>query len=181
MKQTVRQVVNLIMFYTASENRENREGVSDTENIADILDKNVERLDRKSLCESMEEVIDYMICGKDLAATDSMKDIVHRAAAYVDRHYAEELTLTSLAERYHVESTYFSRMFRQETGKNLILYITEKRIEKAREYIEKTDMNLTEAAFLVGYDDYTYFSRVFKKSTGRSPREYRSWSRKGKK
>ncbi len=181
VKQTVRQVVNLIMFYTASENRENREGVSDTENIADILDKNVERLDRKSLCESMEEVIDYMICGKDLAATDSMKDIVHRAAAYVDRHYAEELTLTSLAERYHVESTYFSRMFRQETGKNLILYITEKRIEKAREYIEKTDMNLTEAAFLVGYDDYTYFSRVFKKSTGRSPREYRSWSRKGKK
>ena len=129
----------------------------------------------------MEEVIDYMICGKDLAATDSMKDIVHRAAAYVDRHYAEELTLTSLAERYHVESTYFSRMFRQETGKNLILYITEKRIEKAREYIEKTDMNLTEAAFLVGYDDYTYFSRVFKKSTGHSPREYRSWCRKGKK
>lgn len=181
VKQTVRQVANLIMFYTANEKQENGEGVSDAENIADILDKNVERLDVKNLCASIEEVIDYMICGKELAATDSMKDIVHRAAAYVDSHYAEELTLTSLAERYHVESTYFSRMFRQETGKNLILYITDKRIEKAREYIEKTDMNLTEAAFLVGYDDYTYFSRVFKKSTGHSPREYRSWCRKGKK
>ena len=174
VKQTVRQVVNLIMFYTANEKQENGEGVSDTENIADILDKNVERLDVKNLCESIEEVVDYMICGKELAATDSMKDIVHRAAAYVDSHYAEELTLTSLAERYHVESTYFSRMFRQETGKNLILYITDKRIEKAREYIEKTDMNLTEAAFLVGYDDYTYFSRVFKKYENMTVKEYKN-------
>lgn len=181
VKQTVRQALNIIMLHTAYEKRENSDGTSDVENIADILDKNVERLDINSLCEAVTEVVDYMICGQELAATDSMKDIVKRAAMYVDSHYAEELTLTSLAERYHVESTYFSRMFRQETGKNLILYITEKRIEKAKEYIQKTDMNLTEAAFLAGYDDYTYFSRVFKKSTGYSPREYRNRWKKGEK
>jgi YesN/AraC family two-component response regulator len=84
------------------------------------------------------------------------------------------MTLASLAEKYNVESSYFSRMFKQEMGKNLMLYIAEKRIEKAREYMKDPNINLTEIAFLIGYDDYTYFSRVFKKITGKSPREYRS-------
>lgn len=181
VKQTVRQVLNIVTLYAFYENREKKERLSDAENIGDILDKSVESLDQKNLYDAMMETVDYIMCEKETAATDSMKDIVRRAAAYVDTHYTEELTLTSLAERYHVESTYFSRMFRQEKGKNLILYITEKRIEKAKEYIEETEMNLTDAAFLVGYDDYTYFSRVFKKSTGLSPREYKTLYRKARK
>ena len=114
---------------------------------------------------------------KEVAATDSMRDIVQKAVSWVDAHYAEEVTLACLAERYHVEHSYFSRIFRQETGENLIFYVTKKRIEKAKEYIKNTDMNLMEAAFMVGYDDYTYFSRVFKKNTGMSPREYRGSSK----
>ena len=47
-------------------------------------------------------------------------------------------------------------------------------MEKAKQYIQEGKKNLTEVAFMVGYDDYTYFSRVFRKSTGMSPREYRS-------
>ena len=82
-----------------------------------------------------------------------------------------------LAGRYGVESSYFSRMFKQETGKNLMLYIAEKRVAKAREYMEDKNINLTEIAFLTGYDDYTYFSKVFKKFTGVSPREYRHGSK----
>ena len=78
-----------------------------------------------------------------------------------------------LAGRYGVESSYFFFFFKQETGKNLMLYIAEKRVAKAREYMEDKNINLTEIAFLTGYDDYTYFSRVFKKITGKSPREYR--------
>ena len=103
-----------------------------------------------------------------------MKDIARRAADWLEEHYAEELTLSSLAERYHVESSYFSRIFRQEMGQNLILYITNRRLEKAKEYMRESRINLAEIAFLVGYDDYTYFSRVFRKHTGMSPREYRS-------
>ena len=92
---------------------------------------------------------------------------------YIDRNYFEELTLVSLSEKYCVESSYFSRLFKQETGKNLMLYIAEKRIEKAIEYMKDENVNLTEIAFLTGYDDYTYFSKVFKKITGKSPRDYR--------
>lgn len=72
-----------------------------------------------------------------------------------------------------MESSYFSRLFKQETGKNLMMYIAEKRIEKAIEYMKDENVNLTEIAFLIGYDDYTYFNKVFKKITGKSPRDYR--------
>ncbi len=94
--------------------------------------------------------------------------------AYIDANFFEELSLASLSERFGVESSYYSRIFRQETGKNLMLYIAEKRVCKAKEYMQDATINLAEVAFMVGYDDYTYFNRVFRKMTGISPRDYRN-------
>ena len=88
-------------------------------------------------------------------------------------NYAEEMSLSVLANKYHVDSSYLSKMFSQEMGESLILYITNKRIEKAKEYMKNSEISLADVAFMVGYDDYTYFSRVFKKSTGMNPRNYR--------
>lgn len=80
----------------------------------------------------------------------------------------------SLSKRFNVESSYFSKIFRQETGENVTTYIAKKRIEKAKEYMKDSNINLTEIAFMVGYDDYTYFNRVFRKVAGVSPRDYRN-------
>ena len=92
---------------------------------------------------------------------------------WIQEHYAEEMSLSVLANKYHVDSSYLSKMFSQEMGESLILYITNKRIEKAKEYMKNSEISLADVAFMVGYDDYTYFSRVFKKSTGMNPRNYR--------
>ena len=54
-----------------------------------------------------------------------------------------------------------------------MIYIARIRIEKAKEYMKSKNSNLTEIAFMVGYDDYTYFNKVFRKHTGISPREYK--------
>ena len=119
-------------------------------------------------------MIDYLVPEEKEVPSDTLRGIVRQAALYVDQHYFEEITLASLSDLYNVEHSYFSKVFRQEIGKNLILYLTQKRIEKAKEYMKKSEINLTEIAFMVGYDDYTYFSRVFKKNAGKSPREYRN-------
>lgn len=172
VKQTVKKLLNLFMDWAAG-HMEPRELV-DLESMADQADKTVESLDAQALCEVLEDVLTFVVPEAKEAPTDSVKDIVRQAVAYVDAHYFEDISLASLAGQFHVEGSYFSRVFRQETGKTIMVYITGKRMEKAIEYMKDPGINLTEIAFLVGYDDYTYFSRVFRKAMGVSPREYRS-------
>lgn len=172
VKQTLRQVANVLIDFGLQE--QVFDSMADMESILESLDKKAEDMDIKALCAMVEDVIDQLQPERDLVATDSMRDIVQKAAAWIDSHYAESLTLASVAERYHVESSYFSKIFRQEMGINLILYITQKRMEKSKQYIRDSEIGLMEIAFMVGYDDYTYFSRVFKKNEGMSPREYRA-------
>ena len=134
----------------------------------------VEQLDAAYLCEVMEEAVDFVMSIRQGTVPDTTRGLVKQAAAYIDEHFFEELTLSSLAEQFHVENTYFSRLFRQETGENVMLYIAKTRIRRAQGYMKEPEKSLTEIAFLTGYDDYTYFNRVFRKITGKSPRDYRA-------
>lgn len=143
-------------------------------NLAEEVARSVETLDFSRLCARESELIDTVLSGSPVEQTSSMRDIIQRVRTDIDAHYYEPLTLTSLAEKYYVERTYLSRCFKQETGENLMPYLTRRRIEQAMEQIREGKAGLTEISFLVGYDDYTYFSRVFKKQTGISPREYKS-------
>ena len=172
VKQTVRQIMNVLQDFALREC--GREKAVEVENVTESLDRTVESLDIRSVCDMMREAASMLVPEKKEAATDSMRAIVREAAAWIDGHFYEELTLTTLAERFHVEHSYFSRVFRQEIGESPVLYITNRRMEKAKQYIQEGKKNLTEVAFMVGYDDYTYFSRVFRKNTGVSPREYRN-------
>ena len=122
----------------------------------------------------MEDMIEYLEPEYAEVPTDTMKGVVRQAVAYIDENFFEELTLDFFAKKYNVEGSYFSRMFRQEIGENFVLYLTRRRLEKAKEYIRTDEANLTEIAFMVGYADYSYFNRVFKKNVGISPREYRN-------
>lgn len=178
VKQTVRQVLTILSDYVVQ--KQGFMKIADMESFLETIEKTTESLNFEILCEMLEEAIEYLIPEKEEHTTNAMKEIVHQAADWIDEHYSEELSLAMLAERYHVASTYFSKMFRQEIGESLILYITHRRVEKAKEYIRNSDMNLTDIAFVVGYDDYAYFSRVFKKSTGASPRDYKSQCREEK-
>ena len=172
VRQNVKRICNFLLDFLLQAGRPDL--VQEMENLVEMADKAVERLDNKMMCEILAEIVDGIMAERRNEIGGSTKDIVKTAAEYIDHNYFEELTLVSLSDRYNMESSYFSRMFKQETGKNLMLYIAEKRIEKAKEYMEDDNINLTEIAFLIGYDDYTYFSRVFKKITGQSPRAYRN-------
>ena len=171
VRQTVKKICNTLIDYLLM--NEQTELVREMESLVEMADKMVERLDARLLCEIQMEIVDNIASELKNDITGSIKDVVRQAVEYIGQNYFEELTLASLSEKYSVESSYFSRLFKQETGKNLMLYIAEKRIEKAIEYMKDESVNLTEIAFLTGYDDYTYFSKVFKKIMGKSPRDYR--------
>lgn len=173
-KQTVKRVLNLVQEFLV-EKKSGREGIVLIDNSIEMIDKALELLDVKYLMELLGDVIDSAVSyGKEEYVGDSMKEIAHQAVAYIEEHYYQPLTLTVLAEQYNVESSYFSKMFRKENGENVMQFIAKTKIAHAKEYMRKSNINLTEIAFMVGYDDYTYFNKVFRKLEGMSPREYRS-------
>lgn len=175
VRQTVRQVTNVLEDYMLqAEGRKNHRDILEIDSLTEAADKSVESLDEKAVCSAVEDMIEYLEPEYAEVPTDTMKGVVRQAVAYIDENFFEELTLDFFAKKYNVEGSYFSRMFRQEIGENFVLYLTRRRLEKAKEYIRTDEANLTEIAFMVGYADYSYFNRVFKKNVGISPREYRN-------
>ncbi|MBE5871524.1 MAG: response regulator [Lachnospiraceae bacterium] len=172
LKQAVKKICNLFMDEKAEKN--NTVNLIDLEEMVEMIDKIMEGLEAEPLCEALREFILSAMENDREKESGSIRQVVKEAVQYVNDHYVEELSLTFLAEHFGVESSYFSRMFRQETGTNLMLYIAQRRIEKAKQIMRDESVSLAEVAFRTGYDDYTYFNRVFKKMTGYSPREYRA-------
>jgi len=172
VKQTVKRICNVIVDYIY--NGTDLKNITEIENLIDLTSKTVEKLSVKDLCDVLEEMVDFAIDAQKENITGSIRDVVKKAVVYIDNNFFEDLTLLSLANKFCVEKSYFSKIFRQVTGDNLMFYIAKKRIEKAKEYMKDYKINLTEIAFMVGYDDYNYFNRVFRKMTGMSPSDYRN-------
>ena len=99
---------------------------------------------------------------------------VERAKQYIWNHYNELLTLERVAEKVKLSPPYFAKIFKEETGKTFVDYVTELRLEKAKELLLQNQLSFKEISFAVGYRDPNYFSRVFKKYFHMSPREFRN-------
>ena len=97
------------------------------------------------------------------------------AKEYIRQHYAEsDLSVEKLCAYLHLSSTYFSTLFKRETGTSFTAYVTKVRMEAAAEAIRSTEDKTYLIAQRCGYDDPNYFSYVFKRHFGATPTKYRS-------
>lgn len=103
---------------------------------------------------------------------DASKNVVDQAISYMKENYDKELSLENIADRYFLNPTYFSRLFKQYTGTTFTDYLIELRIGKARELLLLGKYKVYEVSQKVGYKSEKYFFRVFKQYTGSSPVEY---------
>ncbi len=100
--------------------------------------------------------------------------LIQRACAYIDSHYADaNLSLPEVAGQANLSPSHFCTVFSQETGKTFKEYLTEIRIQRARELLRTTALKSFEIAEMIGYSDPHYFSYVFRKHTDLSPTEFR--------
>ncbi|MCU6794680.1 response regulator transcription factor [Paenibacillus sp. WQ 127069] len=93
--------------------------------------------------------------------------------AFIQAHYAEDITLQSIAERHHMSESYFSRLFKKQVGTSFLEYITQIRMRHAKELLTNPRLKIYEVSVQVGYQDSRYFSQIFRKYTGETPTEFR--------
>ena len=92
---------------------------------------------------------------------------------YLQEHLSEEISLSLLADSFHLSSQYISQLFKSEIGVNFLVYLTNLRVENAKKLLISTDCSISEISDRCGYADYRVFTKVFKKSEGITPSQYR--------
>ena len=146
--------------------------ISEVNSIESIL-SNVQSVDQ--LREQVYKVISIGLAYRDSQPNRQHAHLIRHAKEYIERHYAKpEISLNEVAARVNLSASHFSSVFSQETHQTFKEYLTEIRINKAKELLRMTTLRSAEIAYQVGYNDPHYFSSVFKRNTGLSPIEFRS-------
>lgn len=127
------------------------------------------------LQEAVDQYFDNMLENRSTVN----RRVINKACEYISQNYRHNLTLEEVAQTVHLSPYYFSRLFKQETGKNFVEYLTAIRLEKAKKMLRDTQFSITRVAMEVGYHDASYFSRVFRQETGMTPNQYRTNTGKG--
>lgn len=104
----------------------------------------------------------------------SVSQLVENAKEYVAAHYQEPtLSAERVCAHLHVSQSYFSTLFKRETGENFVAHLTRIRLERAVELLRTSDDKAYIIAEKIGLLDPNYFSYIFKKQYGVSPSKYR--------
>jgi len=142
-------------------------------NSMEMVMSNIETIEQ--LRERVSKVLALGMEYRDRQPTHQYQDLLRRAKAYLEHHYSDpELSLNEVAAQVNLSSSHFSAVFSQETGQTFKEFLTEIRINKAKELLRMTSLRSADIAYQVGYNDPHYFSTVFKKNAGLSPIEFRS-------
>lgn len=99
--------------------------------------------------------------------------IVREIEKMIGEFYNQPLSMVQVAAMHYMNPDYLSRLFKRITGKSFTDYLTDVRIDKAKEQLRYGNAKNYEIARAVGYEDYRYFSQIFKKKTGLTIGEYR--------
>ncbi len=99
--------------------------------------------------------------------------VIDEIKDYMNHYYYTLISLKSMAEKYYINPSYLSQLFKNETGENFIDYLTNIRIKKAADLLNTTSFKSYEIASMVGYGNPRHFSDQFKRITGLTPKNYR--------
>lgn len=103
----------------------------------------------------------------------SYEDSIQDAKKYISDHLNEKLTVQDIADIIHMSPSHFSRVFRQQTGFSPYDFVLVSRLNRAKDFLQKTDMSISQIAFDIGFNSESNFIYFFTKSTGLSPSRFR--------
>ncbi|WP_292214820.1 response regulator transcription factor [Butyrivibrio sp.] len=176
----LRQYISMDLYFCVTDFVLNELGLSREELDDRISAPSADVLgDEKKTFDYMKKIMNKALLIKQDNAIGKYHDIMNDAVSYIEQHYAEEeLSLNSLAAHVNFSPNHLSAVFKQETGQPFIKYLTDYRMEQAKDLLCTTSKRSNEIGALVGYKDPHYFSYLFKKTQGLTPTQYRNGLRK---
>ena len=126
----------------------------------------------EDLCYLLQDVVESFMSAM-FSRIDKGNVHIRRALAYIAEHYAEPITLESVAGEVGLSVSYFSGLFHEVVGASFREHLCSIRVEESKQMLLSTDYSLTDIALAVGFADQSYFCKVFKNEKGISPTEYR--------
>jgi AraC-like DNA-binding protein len=132
-------------------------------------------------CETIAAMKDRMteiirqVCSYIQATRKSRQDhYIDKVTTYIDANYHDaNLSVSSIAERFHITPTYLIRLFRERTGEGVFHYVTDVRMSRAKALLKEEGININDVASRVGYYSTTAFIRAFKKHEGVTPGSFK--------
>jgi len=100
-------------------------------------------------------------------------DMTVQLLSYCAEHFAEDITVSSLAAKLYISESYVSKLFSRQLGCSCREHINKLRIHKAQNLLESTDLPIGQIMAMCGFQNQSSFNRIFRTLTGRSPRQYR--------
>ena len=98
---------------------------------------------------------------------------VNHAIKYIEKNYAQEISIDSICKELNVNKCYFCSVFKKEVGCTFINYLNKYKIDKSKDLLKNPNLSLLDVSLSVGYNNQSYFSTVFKKITSKTPLEFR--------
>lgn len=108
------------------------------------------------------------------APQKAMHPAVSSVVLWIKNHPEEQVSLETLAERAHMSVSYFSHLFKEQTGVSIMEYVQQHRLAYARTLIETTDLPISQLCVMAGIPNANYFSALFRKNFGLTPLEWRT-------
>lgn len=127
----------------------------------------------KEVVQTLRRFLPVHIHNQVLHTRREESDPIRTIKEYIQRYIAEELSLERLSEVVHLHPQYVSRLFKQKAGITLTDYISQMRLEKAKELLAGTNLSMAQIGERCGLLDPNYFSRLFRKYEGITPTQYR--------
>lgn len=130
-----------------------------------LADESVERPERNS-----KGAVD----GVEDNSTNRIAQVTETIKTYLDENYKNDISLLDVAEEMGYSEAYFCKVFKQCFDKSFIMYLSEYRVNKAKELLASGEVSVKDISSEVGYHDSNYFTKVFKRVEGVTPTEYKN-------
>lgn len=148
-------------------------------NIKDSILNRKKEIEAKSRIEAQYhkamEVIHESLLNRHKQSNQSsiQESAIEKAKRFILENYHNDLGIEQVARFVHMNTTYFSELFKKQVGMSFIDFKIFLRLESAKKLLVSTDMNIDEISSKVGYNDPRYFCKLFKRVTGKTAKQYR--------